>query len=166
MLVPVGQWSVPRTCTICSHKNRLKIEQALVSGTAYRSIANQFGTTKASLTRHRTHVSESLARHTGAAEFVRTGVLIDDVRTGEGRAERLYEQAEAILAGALLDKDRRTALQAIKVAVDVMSEARSYLELRGELTQEGGTMVPIAFSTGLITRFAAAVCGPFRLPWP
>jgi hypothetical protein len=69
---------------------------------------------------------------------VRTGALLDDVRAGEGRAERLYQQAEEILVGALQDKDRRTALQAIRAAVDVMGEARSYMELRGELTNELG----------------------------
>jgi hypothetical protein len=36
----------------------------------------------------------------------------------------LYSQAEEILAGALQDKDRRTALQAIRTAIDVMGEAR------------------------------------------
>jgi hypothetical protein len=55
-----------------------------------------------------------------------------------GNRVRLYGQAEEILAGALKDKDRRTALQAIRAAVDVMSQARGYLELRGELTNELG----------------------------
>ena len=55
---------------------------------------------------------------------------MDDVRHGERRAERLYEQAEEILAGALEDKDHRTALQAIRAAIDVMREARSYMEFR------------------------------------
>jgi hypothetical protein len=129
---------VPRTCTICCHPQRLQIEQAILSGTSLRIISERFGTAKTNIFRHREHVSESLARHTGAEEFVRTGVLLDDVRAGEGRAERLYQKAEEILTSALQDKDRRTALQAIKVAVDVMSEARSYLELRGELTNELG----------------------------
>src|SRR5438105_965029 len=62
--------------------------------------------------------------------------LLDDVRHGEGRADRLYNAAEAILGRALEAKDLRTALQAIRAAAAVMSEGRQYLELRGDLTGE------------------------------
>ena len=129
---------MPRTCTICHHPRRLQIEQALIGGTALRTISGQFGPSKTAVMRHRTHITEAIARSAQALEAARSGVLLDDVRAGEGRAERLYQQAEEILSGALQDKDRRTALQAIRAAVDVMGEARSYLELRGELTNELG----------------------------
>ena len=88
--------------------------------------------------RHRSHAVEGISRNVGARERVRTGALLDDVRAGEGRAERLYQFAEEILTDALRDKDRSGALQAIRVAVSVMSEARSYMELRGEITLELG----------------------------
>lgn len=55
-----------------------------------------------------------------------------DVQTARNRAERLYSATESILDGALEDSDGRTALNAIKSAVDVMREARGYLELRGQ----------------------------------
>jgi len=61
---------------------------------------------------------------------------LEDVRNAEGRAERLYKAAEAILARALDVKDLRTALQAIRAAADVMGEGRQYRELRGDLTGE------------------------------
>ncbi len=70
--------------------------------------------------------------------MVRTGSLLESVRTGEQRAEALYEQAQEILAAALSNEDPRTALQAIRTASAVMSEARGYMELRGELTNELG----------------------------
>jgi hypothetical protein len=58
------------------------------------------------------------------------------VWTGEERAEWLYAFAESILKEAREAKDHKTALNAIRVGVDVMAEARQYLELRGELTGE------------------------------
>jgi len=125
-----------QTCSICRHPKRLEIEQALLSGTPLRDIQGRYGTARTSLSRHRPHVSEAVTRSSQARDVARTGALLDDVRAGERRAERLYAQAEEILAGALVDKDRRTALQAIRAAIDVMSEARSYMELRGELTGE------------------------------
>jgi hypothetical protein len=63
-------------------------------------------------------------------------VLLDDVRAAGGRAERLYCTAEDILKAALAESDKRTALQAIRAAVDILGEARGYLELRGKLTGE------------------------------
>jgi hypothetical protein len=62
--------------------------------------------------------------------------LLDDVRSGGDRAERLYNSAEAILERALEAKDLKTALAAISGAVNVMREGRAYLELRGEITGE------------------------------
>jgi hypothetical protein len=129
---------VPQTCTICRHPKRLAIEQALLNRNTYRNIAKQFGTSTTALVRHREHIAGTLARNESDREAARTGTLLQDVRAGEGRAERLYAQAEEILASALKDKDRRTALQAIRTAIDVMGEARGYLELRGELTNELG----------------------------
>jgi hypothetical protein len=46
------------------------------------------------------------------------------------RAQRLYGAAEDILEEAREAKDQRTALDAIKAAVSIMSEARGYLELK------------------------------------
>ena len=103
-----------------------------------RNIAGQFGPSKTAITRHRRHVVDAIAQSTAARASVRADTLLADVRAGEGRAEWLYEKAEEILKAALKDKDRRTALQAVRAAVDVMGEARSYLELRGELTNELG----------------------------
>jgi hypothetical protein len=129
---------MPQTCTICKHPQRLQIEQALLNRNTYRHIAKHFGTSTTALVRHRDHIVDTLARQTAERDTARNTTLLEDIRTGEGRAERLYQQAEEILRSALADQDRRTALQAVRAAIDVMGEARGYLELRGELTQELG----------------------------
>jgi hypothetical protein len=71
-----------------------------------------------------------------AREVARADSLLADVRNAEGRAERLYGVAEYILDKALEAEDLKAALNAIRAAVDVMGEARQYMELRGELTGE------------------------------
>jgi hypothetical protein len=78
-------------------------------------------------------------------EILRADSLLEDVRNAEGRAERLYKAAEAILARALDVKDLRTALQAIRAAASVMAEGRQYLELRGDLTGESEALKAPAF---------------------
>lgn len=127
---------MPLTCSICSHEEREKIDRELVRGASLRDIAGRYETAKSSLDRHRPHILRAVSRNAEVREAARTGALLDDVRAGEGRAERLYQYAEEILADALKEKDRRGALLAVRTAVAVMGEARSYLELRGELTGE------------------------------
>jgi hypothetical protein len=130
--------SMPRVCRVCKHPQRLEIERALLNRTALRTISDLYGPSKTALIRHRDHIAGVLAQQTAERETTRSRTLLEDIRVGEGRAERLYRHAEAILAGALQDNDRRSALAAIRCAVDVMTEARGYLELRGELVGELG----------------------------
>jgi hypothetical protein len=124
----------------------------MIAGESLRTISGQFGPSKTAVLRHRAHVAETIARSTEARDLVRTGVLLDDVRAGERRAERLYEKAEEILTKALRNDDPRTALQAIRAASAVMGDARGYLELRGELTNElGRDRTPAAVSIQIIS---------------
>jgi len=125
------------TCSVCRHRDRDKIERAMLDRQPFLRIAAQFGgTSEASLRRHKDHLAKSLVKGHEAQEVIRAGSLLDDVRTGEGRAERLYAAAEGILKRALESEDLKTALTAIRASVDVMGEARGYMELRGELTGE------------------------------
>src|SRR5215467_10442490 len=128
---------MPMTCKVCGHKKRLEIDRALLEGQSLRVIARRTGTTASSLQRHKAeHLARSLVKAHEAREVARADSLLDDVRTAEGRAERLYGVAEDILEEAREAKDRKTALDAIRAAVNIMAEARQYLELRGELTGE------------------------------
>ena len=128
---------MPRTCTVCNHSEREPIERALLAGEPYRNIAVRFHTSASALVRHRAdHLPAALVRAHDSEETLRADSLLQDVRNAEGRAERLYNAAEAILARALDVKDLRTALQAIRAAASVMAEGRQYLELRGDLTGE------------------------------
>ena len=130
------------TCSICGHKKRHEIDSELLSGRPLRAIARQFGPTKDSLARHRAHLSSTVVKAHEAQEVARAGTLLADVRSGEDRAERLYAAAEKILNQALESDDKKTALNAIKAAVDIMGEARQYMELRGELTGELSKAAP------------------------
>jgi len=125
-------------CSICRHQNVAEINKSLLDGRPLRSIAAQWSTSKTALIRHRAHLPAALVKAQGAAEIAKADVLLDHVKTAEGRAERLYSAAEQILTRALAEDAPRTALQAIKAAVDVMGEARQYLELRGLLAGELG----------------------------
>jgi hypothetical protein len=90
------------TCRVCGYKKRLEIDRALLEGQSLRDIAKRTpGITASSLQRHKAeHLARSLVKAHEAREVARADSLLDDVRTGEGRAERLYAAAEAILERA------------------------------------------------------------------
>lgn len=127
---------MPQSCSLCRHPNRVDIDQKLLAKTPLRNIAEHFGTSAAALSRHREHIVRSLAKAHTAREIAHADSVLADVRVQHGRGERLYEAAETILSQALEARDLRTALSAVKSAVDVLSAARGYLELPAELTGE------------------------------
>lgn len=129
---------MPQTCITCRHPNVLHINSALIAGRSLRDIGGQWKISKTALARHKEHLPAELAKAKQAEEVGNADTLLNDVRGGEGRADRLYVAAEKILLDAIDDKDRRLGLTAIKTAVGVMSEARQLLELRGGLTGELG----------------------------
>jgi hypothetical protein len=109
----------------------------LLAGESYRHIAARFDTSTGALQRHRAdHLPASLTKSHAAVEVARADTLLDEVRSGGDRTERLYGHAELILERALESKDLKTALSAIGAAVNVMREGRAYLELRGEISGE------------------------------
>jgi hypothetical protein len=134
---------MPRTCTVCHHRDRESIERSLLSGESYRHIATRFDTSTGALQRHRAdHLPVSLTKAHEVRQIARADALIDEVRSGGDRADRLYGHAETILERALESKDLKTALNAIGAGVNVLREARSYLELKGEITGELKQPVP------------------------
>lgn len=49
-----------RSCTICAHSKRAEIDAALARGESQRSIASRYGSSQASVDRHRPHVAKLL----------------------------------------------------------------------------------------------------------
>jgi transposase-like protein len=126
---------MPRICKICSHKHRQTIEEGLLSGEAYRSIAKRFSISAPALFRHKAqHLLESVQRSHEASEVLRGDALVDHVARLRERTEDLYAEAESILSQAKRAKDLKTALDGIRTASGVIRETRSNAELLGRLT--------------------------------
>jgi hypothetical protein len=114
---------MPRRCTVCDHIERHGIDQALVTGAPYRSVAKRFGLSESAVYRHKTeHLPSHLLKAKEVEEAARADDLLDQVRHLQAHALDILERAEK--AG-----DLRTALAAI-------SQARSNLELLGKLAGE------------------------------
>lgn len=114
---------MPRTCTVCSHGQRDAIEDAFIAGTAKRRIATHYGVSEQAIRRHiREHLPALLALARDAERAARADSLLDRIEALQGRTLAILEATEET-------NDHRMALAAIR-------EARSNLELIGEVTKE------------------------------
>ena len=116
---------MPRTCTVCAHEKRYEIEERLASrqGT-YRGIARTYGLSEDAVSRHVKggHISDLIRLAADAERAARADSLLD-------RIEALHSRTLAILEASEQTRDHKVALAAIR-------EARSNLELIGEVTKE------------------------------
>jgi hypothetical protein len=114
---------MPRRCTVCGHPERHNIDEALVSGAPYRSVAKRFELSESAVYRHKTeHLPAHLLKAREAEEAARAADLLEQVRHLQTHALNILERAEKT-------GDLRTALAAI-------SQARGNLELLGKLAGE------------------------------
>ena len=108
---------------MCDHPESHAINESLVSGTPYRSVAKRFELSESSVYRHKTeHLPAHLLKAREVEEVAQADDLLDQVRHLQAHALDILERAEK--AG-----DLRTALAAI-------SQARGNLELLGKLAGE------------------------------
>jgi len=114
---------MPRRCTVCDHPERNGIDQALVTGAPYRSVAKRFGLSESAVYRHKIeHLPAHLLKAKEVEEVAQADDLLNQVRNLQTHALDILDRAEK--AG-----DLRTALAAI-------SQARGNLELLGKLAGE------------------------------
>ena len=117
---------MPRVCTVCAHSDRPGIDEALVSGTSLRNIAEQFGLAVSSLHRHKHgHVPVALAKARDAQKVADAEGLLGQIQKLTAEARKIKSMAE--------DKgDLRTALSAIRELVRMVE---LLAKLRGELDE-------------------------------
>jgi hypothetical protein len=130
---------VPRTCTVCSSTRRLEIDAALLSGAAFRHIAQRFRLGAWCVYRHkRQHLAVHLVKAKDAAEILDADRLIEHLQSL--RAETL-----GVLAAAKRSRDPQTMLKAIARAE---AQLRLAAELLGELDQMRGAAVGVTIVLG------------------
>jgi|SRR5215211_508107 hypothetical protein len=114
---------MPRRCTVCDHPERHCIDETLVSGAPYRTVAKRFVLSESAVYRHKTeHLPAHLLQAKEVEEVAQTDDLLEQVRNLQAHALHILQRAEK--AG-----DLKTALAAI-------SQARDNLELLGKLAGE------------------------------
>lgn len=137
-----------RPCSICTHEKRAEIDRALASGTAFRTVAGRFGTSKSAAGRHkRDHLAPHLARALEEAHGARAADIVREREASKaediGQALDVVRQLKAINAACLeiLQKSRAAGKDSISLgAVDrIHRQIELQARLLGEL-QDGQTV--------------------------
>ena len=114
---------MPRRCTACDHVERYGIDEPLVCGSPYRSVARRFELSESAVYRHKAeHLPAHLLKAREVEDVAQADDLLEQVRHLQAHALHILERAEK-------SGDLRTALAAI-------SQARGNLELLGKLAGE------------------------------
>jgi hypothetical protein len=80
---------------VCDHPERNGIDQALVTGAPYRSVAKRFGLSESAVYRHKTeHLPAYLLKAREVEEAARADDLLDQVRNLQAHALDILESAE------------------------------------------------------------------------
>ncbi|HWQ65362.1 MAG TPA: hypothetical protein VN372_00670 [Methanospirillum sp.] len=127
-------------CSVCSHKDRQRIDEAIVSGQSNRTMATQYGVSISAVQRHRAHIPAALAESKHAEEVTDADNLISDLQYLRGEAIAFLNKAKAA-------DDLRAAAPLIGAALKTIE---TLAEVRGEIdrkTEINITLNPIWLET-------------------
>jgi transposase-like protein len=78
---------MPRRCTACDHHQRHSIDETLVTGAPFRSVARRFGLSESSVYRHKTeHLPSHLLKAKEVEEVAQADDLLNQVRNLQAHA--------------------------------------------------------------------------------
>jgi hypothetical protein len=98
---------MPRRCSVCTHPHRQQIDQAIVSGNSYRTVAQQFTISRDAVARHRRHLSAAVINSLSSGSISAPQSLLAQLEELRSEAQRLKQKAER-------DGDYRAALAAVR----------------------------------------------------
>lgn len=105
---------MPPVCTLCRRPDRAEIDALLiVPAEPLRNIAARFGTSPATLLRHKEHLPHALVVAREAEVVTQADTLLEKVHVIEADARRLLAKAE-------VSGDFRCAIAAAKTSLDVV----------------------------------------------
>jgi hypothetical protein len=104
---------MPRRCTVCDHPERRSIDEALVTGAPYRSVAKRFGLSESAVYRHKTeHLPVHLLKAREVEEVAQAKdmrELAEKLRKGSRNGYAESDANEVAARRALQHAERRVA---------------------------------------------------------
>jgi transposase-like protein len=133
---------VGRPCTVCQHEGREAIDEAIVAGTPYRTVARRWGVTRDAVMRHRdNHISPALAKVAAEQKRGEAKSLLQRVAELADRTESLLERAEQ--SGSVVQA--LAAVRELRGSYELLGRAT------GELRPEQGVMINLMSHPEFVT---------------
>ena len=112
-------------CTICHHKRRNEIDEAITSGVSNRTVATQYGVSISAVQRHRSHIPKALSEAKQAEELTRSDDLL-------AQLERALKIAWTVVNSCLETGDNKTVLAGVK---EIRESIKFLCEIAAELAK-------------------------------
>ena len=84
---------MPGKCSLCIHKDREKIDKAILEGVPIRRIVAQFGASQGTIQRHKKHVSQQLLKAKNAEDLASGDTLLEQMKKINENANKLLDTA-------------------------------------------------------------------------
>ncbi len=121
-----------RTCSICEHSDRPRMDRELTTGARIRGVARKYRVSEDALARHRSHIAAAVVR-AGARKGERLeDSLLDQIRSLTARAWALLDKLEA-------DGDLRGAVIGLRETRETLTALNGLVERAGG---EQGSVCP------------------------
>ena len=104
---------MPKPCSVCIHKDRVIIDQHLLSGVTYRTLAAQYGLSASALCRHMRHLARYRESMMAAEEKRFNDAILEKLELMEYRLGEIYKNTDY--------RSLRVGLEAIKENVRVLA---------------------------------------------
>ena len=135
---------MPRTCTVCAHKDREKIDCALAAREVIRGISRDFAVSEDALFRHKAHVGQAIQRASERREERHGDNLLAEIGRVQGKLWAVLAKMEA-------EGDNRGAIVALR-------EIRESLETIDRMTtREAGGAGELAGINEVAERISEAL---------
>lgn len=115
-----------RTCTICSHPERMEIDAAIAIGTPFRNIVERFTVALGSISRHKEHIAEAVQEAQKAQDVQTAITVMGDLDWLRSEAQDLYAE---------MRKDTTDYRPVVQLLGEMRQQAKLRAELTGELDQ-------------------------------
>ena len=125
---------MPRTCTVCAHKDVEEINKRLVSGESYRSIAKRFETSESAVYRHKeSHIPELLSKSKDIKEAASADKLLAQLEDAREKTLRLLDLAVEAA-------DTKTYGAPSNYLAELRQQIKLWAELEGRIREQQVTV--------------------------
>ena len=120
---------MPRVCTICTHKNRKEIDQAIAKKGSNRAISLRYKVGLMSVQRHREHIKQAVIKAQEKAVTTNGNSVWFKLEAMVEEAERQFKKNKGMLKATWFREMRGTIEMGIKLGLEAHKERQTFSDV-------------------------------------